>query len=81
MAGDTRTPGRIFTVVSILVLVAIAVPILYLLSLGPVAWVANRFDLTGDAAWAVEVYFEPGYKLHATGYADWLNTYVEWFVS
>ena len=73
--------GNAVLVVTVIIVLLIALPVMYILSVGPLICVleAAEVDETSPYAWVAIAYIYPAAMLHETGYADWIGTYVDWW--
>ena len=67
----------------VIVLILVVLPVLYILSLGPLISVLESagVDESDPMAWIAVAYIYPASMLHDTGHADWIEDYVDWWTT
>ena len=64
-----------------LAIIVAVLPIVYLLSLGPVAWLMMQVPLDEDGMLfrCIVAYCYPANSLAQTGYINWMEHYIRWW--
>ena len=63
--------------IATIVVVVLMFPVLYYLSLGPVAWLQSQLDYETVTFSCLDAYCIPADSLVRAGYGDWISNYVD----